>query len=80
MTGGISFLEALTELLGVSDLKDVDPDANLFDLGLLDSFGIVALAELLHNHAPSTFEINMEDVENINSINKIRSLVNLELQ
>ena len=78
MTGGNSFLEALTTLLGVSDLTDVDPDANLFDLGLLDSFGIVALAELLHKHAPSTLEINMEDVENVNSINKIWSLVNLE--
>ena len=77
MTGRTSFSEALSALLGVSDLRIVDPDANLFDLGLLDSFGIVALAELLHDHAPSTLEINMEDVENINSINKIRSLVNL---
>lgn len=77
MAGRVSFSEALSALLGVSDLRSVDPDANLFDLGLLDSFGIVALAELLHDHAPSTLEINMEDVENINSINKIRSLVNL---
>jgi acyl carrier protein len=77
VAGRVSFSEALSALLGVSDLRSVDPDANLFDLGLLDSFGIVALAELLHDHAPSTLEINMEDVENINSINKIRSLVNL---
>lgn len=78
MTGEISFLEALTALLGVSDLRSVDPDANLFDIGLLDSFGIVALAELLHDYAPSTLEISMEDVENINSLNKIWLLVNLE--
>ena len=76
MTGRISFLEALTALLGVSELKSVDPDANLFELGLLDSFGIVALTELLHDYAPSTIEINMEDLESVNSINKIRLLVN----
>lgn len=80
MTRGISFFESLTGLLGISDLSEVDPDANLYDLGLLDSFGIVALAELLHEHGPSTLEINMEDLENLNSINKIRSLVNLKQQ
>ncbi len=75
MTGQTSFLEELSTLLKVSDLSSIDPDANLFDLGLLDSFGIVALAELLYKHSLPNREVDIEDLVNIDSINKLRSFI-----
>ena len=80
MTGETPFLEELCVLLKVSDLRSIDPDANLFELGLIDSFGIVALAELLHKHSLPTLEVNIEDLVKINSINKLRSLTSQEKQ
>jgi acyl carrier protein len=78
VTGESTFFAELSSILKVLDLRSIDPDANLFDLGLLDSFGIVALAELLDKHALPGQEINLEDLDKINSINKIRSCVSAE--
>ena len=75
MTGENTFLEELSLLLKVEDLTTIDPNANLFDLGLLDSFGVVALAELLDKHVGPIAEIDMEDLENLNSLSKIRSVI-----
>ena len=80
MTGKTQFLEELSVLLNVSDLSSIDPDANLFDRGLLDSFGIVALAELLQKHAPPNFDVNIEDLVNIDSINKLLSSISQDLR
>ena len=75
MTGQTRFLEELSMLLKVSDLSSIDPDANLFDLGLLDSFGIVTLAELLYKHSLTNREVDIEDLVKIDSINKLRSFI-----
>jgi aryl carrier-like protein len=75
VTGQTRFLEELSMLLKVSDLSSIDPDANLFDLGLLDSFGIVALAELLYKHSLTNREVDIEDLVKIDSINKLRSFI-----
>jgi aryl carrier-like protein len=75
VTDQTPFLEELSMLLKVSDLSSIDPDANLFDLGLLDSFGIVALAELLYKHSLPNREVDIEDLVNIDSINKLRSFI-----
>ncbi len=75
MTDQTPFLEELSMLLKVSDLSSIDPDANLFDLGLIDSFGIVALAELLYKHSLPNREVDIEDLVNIDSINKLRSFI-----
>jgi hypothetical protein len=75
VTDQTPFLEELSMLLKVSDLSSIDPDANLFDLGLIDSFGIVALAELLYKHSLPNREVDIEDLVNIDSINKLRSFI-----
>jgi aryl carrier-like protein len=75
VTGQTRFLEELSMLLKVSDLSSIDPDANLFDLGLLDSFGIVTLAELLYKHSLTNREVDIEDLVKIDSINKLRSFI-----
>jgi acyl carrier protein len=73
--GENTFLDELASLMKVSDLSSIDPDADLFNLSLLDSFGVVVLVELLDKHGVPVLEINLEDLETINSLNKIRSLV-----
>ncbi len=73
-----AFLERLAALLKVADLDSIDPDVDLFDLGMLDSFGIIELAELLEQHSIQSLEVDLEDLANINSLTKIKSFVGLE--
>lgn len=72
------FLAGLAAILKVANLDSLDPDADLFELGLLDSFGIVELAELMEKHSTQSLEVNLEDLVNINSLTKIRSIVGLD--
>ena len=63
----------------LSDVKDVEDDALIFENGLLDSMGLLFLIEFLGE----TFEVEVNDEElnpkNFESINNIVSFVNNKL-
>lgn len=63
----------------LSDVKDVEDDALIFENGLLDSMGLLFLIEFLGE----TFEVEVNDDElnpkNFESINNIVSFVNNKL-
>ncbi|HLV39806.1 acyl carrier protein [Xanthomarina sp.] len=63
----------------LSDVKDVEDDALIFENGLLDSMGLLFLIEFLGE----TFDVEVNDEElnpkNFESINNIVSFVNNKL-
>jgi acyl carrier protein len=63
----------------LSDVKDVEDDALIFENGLLDSMGLLFLIEFLGE----TFQVEVTDEElnpkNFESINKIVSFVSNKL-
>lgn len=63
----------------LSDVKDVEDDALIFENGLLDSMGLLFLIEFLGE----TFDVEVNDDElnpkNFESINNIVSFVNNKL-
>ena len=75
MTDKKLFSQELSGLLQVSNVRDIDPDANLFDAGFLDSFGAVALAELLRKHLPEAQPVDIEDLATIDTLRKVWLLV-----